>query len=108
MSVCIFSCAENDIKYWIESDKEIDEDIDITNAIPPPDIAVSEEESQDRTNVQSMTRWITVLLTIFQSRFFLTNRTLDWLLKFIVVVFQYFGTYSENLAKVAGELPHSM
>ena len=44
MCVCFLSCAENDIKYWIESDKEIDEDIDITNAIPPPDIAVSEEE----------------------------------------------------------------
>ena len=58
--------------------------------------------------MQISTRWIIALLTIFQSRFFLTNRALDWLLKFIVVVFKYFGNYSENLTEVASELPHSL
>jgi len=57
--------------------------------------------------VQISTRWVIALLTIFQSQFFHTNRTLDWLLKFIVV-FEYYGNYLENLVKLASKLPHSM
>ena len=55
-------CAENDMEFWIENDAEIDEDID---DILLPDISLSEEDSQDRANVQATTRWIIALLTIF-------------------------------------------
>ena len=98
--VCVISYSEENVEYWIESDIEIDEDIDIAYDTPPPDVAVSGEESHDRADVQISTRWIIALLTIFQSRFFLTNRALDWLLKFIVVVFKHFGNYSETLLKL--------
>ena len=52
------------MELWIENDAEIDEDID---DIPPPAIRLSEENCQDRANVQTTTRWIIALLTIFQS-----------------------------------------
>ena len=43
------------MEFWIESDAEIDEDID---DIHPPEISLSEEDSQDRANVQTTTSWI--------------------------------------------------
>jgi len=45
----LFLIQKKNVEYWIESDIEIDEDIDIANDIPSPDIAVSREESHDRT-----------------------------------------------------------
>jgi len=57
--VCVLMCSFLYRKWHciLDINDEIDEDI---NTIPPPDIAVSEEESQDRTNIQS-TRWIIAL-----------------------------------------------
>lgn len=72
---CAFIHAR--VEFWIESDMEIDEDIVVEDtSIPPPDVQDSPENG---------VRWIVTLLSIFQTRFFLTNRALNWLLKFLSV-----------------------
>ena len=97
-----------DVEFWIESDSEIDEDIDIESAnIPPPDVSLiknSEEEAEQNLFV----KWIVTLLSIFQTRFFLTNNTLDWFLKFLGVLLRYLGKYSTKISEIAMKLPQSL
>ena len=60
----------------------------------------------ESTDTPHITRWIITLLTIFQSRSsFLTNSSLDWFLRFIVVLLKYLGKYSPE---IAANLPQSM
>ena len=87
MSVCEYyhfsshcykcSCAfiHAGVEFWIESDMEIDEYIVIEDAsIPPPDV----QDSPENGELSIIVRWIVTLLSIFQTRFFLTNRALNW------------------------------
>lgn len=48
------------------------------------------------------------MLSIFQAKFYLTNRALSWLLKFLFVIFQFLGLYSTKLADLAKVMPHSI
>ena len=67
------------IEYWIESDLDIDEDIrDDTNR---SDITLSDSDASEKTESHSVVKWIVVLLSIFQSRFFVTNRAMSMFLK---------------------------
>ena len=86
------------VEFWIESDMEIDEDIVIEDAsIPPPDV----QESPENGELSIIVRWIVTLLSIFQTRFFLTNRALNWLLKLLSVLLTFLGRYSTKVAEVA-------
>ena len=64
----------DNIEYWMESDSEINEDVNIReiDRVPSPDVPLNDKssytESADTTRI---TRWIITLLAIFQSRFFL-------------------------------------
>ena len=87
---------------------EIDEDVELESAhIPPPDI-VDVPESQEMADIHMLVRWIMTLLAIFQTRFYITDRALKWMLKFLVVLFQFLGRFSEKIAVLASFLPRSM
>ena len=49
---------------------------------PPLDLSTV-AESQQKAELEMIVRWIVTLLSIFQTRFFLTDRALNWLLKFL-------------------------
>ena len=99
-------CAS--IEYWIESDVDIDEDIrDDTNRAPPI-ITLSDSDASEKTESHSVVKWIVVLLSIFQSRFFVTNRAMTWLIKFIGILLTFLGKYSPDVASIASIFPSKM
>lgn len=53
-------------------------------------------------------KWITLLLAVFQTRFFLTNRALNWLLKFFCILFSFLGKYSPVMSEIASLLPQTL
>ena len=99
-------CIDNDVEYWIESDTEINEDVEI-NVIPPQDLPL-QKETTESVSSSNTSKWIITLLTIFQTRFFLTNRAIEWLLNFIVILLQYLSKYSTHLSELAARFPRSM
>ena len=66
------------------------------------------QDSPEKAELSIIIIWITVLLSIFQTRFFLTTRALNWLLKFLSVLLRFLGRYSTKIAKLAVRLPQSM
>lgn len=53
-------------------------------------------------------RWIVMLIAIFQTRFFLTEHWIEWLLKFLSVLLSFLGKYSPKIAEIAVLLPTSL
>ena len=95
------------IEYWIESDVDIDEDIrDDTNRAPP--ITLSDSDASKKLESHSVVKWIVVLLSIFQSRFFVTNRAMTWLIKFFGILLTFLGKYSPDVASIASIFPSKM
>lgn len=73
------------IEHWIETDLEIDEDVNIESfSNAPPDLP--DDDSSDEREINSLLKWIVTLVSIFQTRFFLTDRALTWLLNFLIVL----------------------
>ena len=106
-SLCIY-CFHTDIEYWTESDTEVDEDVEIESEhIPPPDI-LDVQESQERAELHMIVRWIMTLVSVFQTRFYLTDRSLNWLLKFIAVLLAFLGKFSQEIAEIASLIPQSI
>ena len=104
IAVCIYAGVE----FWIESDKEIDEDVEIEGAnIPLPDVSLV-QDSPEKAELSIIVRWIIVLLSIFQTQFFLTNQALSWLLKFLSMLLKFLGRCSKNIAELAVRLPQSI
>ena len=66
------------VEFWIETDVEIDEDVEIESTnVPPPDVSLL-QESPEEAEVNMIEKWIITLLSVSQTRFFLTNRALNW------------------------------
>ena len=96
------------IEFWIETDMEIDEDVDIESAnIPPPDVSLV-QDSPEKAELNIVVKWIITLLSVFQTRFFLTNRALNWLLRFLGVLLSFLGSYSPQIAELATRLPRGI
>ena len=96
------------VEFWVESDVEIDEDVQIEGvSISPPEVPLV-QDSPEKAELSITVRWIVTLLSIFQTRFFLTNRALNWLLKFLVVLLQFLGKYSTKISELSARLPHSL
>ena len=53
-------------------------------------------------------RWIIILLSVFQTQFYLTNRALGWLLNIVFVLLRFLGRYSAAIAELAGRFPRSL
>lgn len=50
-------CIRTGVEYWIESDMEIDEDIQIEEAnVPPPDVSLV-QESPEKAELNIIVRW---------------------------------------------------
>lgn len=81
-------------EFWIESDSDIDEDVVFAN-VAPMDLMDTNEQDEE---LSFIVRWIVLLLAIFQTRFFLTNRAL----------LSFLGKYSPKLAQIAALLPKSL
>lgn len=52
-------------------------------------------------------KWLVILLSIFQTRYFLTNRAMTWLVTFIGVLLKFLGRYSTEVAAIASTFPCS-
>ena len=93
------------VEFWIETDVEIDEDVEIESTnVPPPEVSLL-QESPEEAEVNMIEKWIITLLSVFQTRFFLTNRALNWLLRFLSVLLGFLGRYSPRIAELAIKLP---
>ena len=95
------------IEYWIESDVDIDEDTQLEEcSISPPDLP-PQEVSSDERELNFLLKWIVTLLSTFQTRFFLTDKAITWLLKFLFILFEFLGKYSPKVARLASKIPQS-
>ena len=66
---------------------------------------LSEDNEPENTEHHTVIRWILILLSIFQSRFFVTNQAMAWLTKFIKVLLTFLGKYSPKIAHIAAAFP---
>ena len=63
-----------DVENWVECDIDniIDEDVILEiSDIPPPEVEF--ESEQGTSEGQNTIRWVLVLLSVFQTQFYLTN-----------------------------------
>ena len=60
---------------------------------------------QDFSEVDNAIRRFISLLSVFQTQFYLTNTALFWLLRFLFVVFSFFGRYSAKISEIAHRFP---
>lgn len=87
---------------------EIEEDVQVEGAtVPPPDVCLV-QDSPEKAELNIIVRWIIMLLSVFQTRFFLTNRALNWILRFLRVLLGFLGRYSPKIAELAVRVPQSM
>lgn len=94
------------MELWIESDSDIDDDVSMEHSnIAPQDLRDDEPEKQE---LHVIVKWVVLMLAIFQTRFFLTNRALNWLLKFLGTLLTFLGKYSLKIAEIAKMLPQSV
>lgn len=92
------------IEFCIETDMEIDEDMEIKSAnIPPPEVSLV-QDSPKKAELIIVVKWIITLLSVFQTIFFLTNRALNWLLRFLSILLSFLGSYSPKIAELAARL----
>lgn len=103
----LFKSAGAGIDFWIETDMEIDEDVETESANVPPLEASLVQDSPDleEAEMNIIVKWIITLLSVFQTRFFLTNRTLNWLLRFLSVLLSFLGSCWPKIAELATRLP---
>ena len=101
------SLTISDVEHWIEGDTDIDEDVMVENShIPPPEVEF--DSAPCSTEVDSTIRWIIMLLSVFQTQFYLTNRALGWLLKFISVLLRFLGRFSSKIAEIGLKFPQTL
>lgn len=93
------------MELWIESDSDIDEDVPMEHSNIAPQDLRDEPEQQE---LHVIVKWVVLVLAIFQTRFFLTNRALDWFLRFLGVLLVFLGRYSPKIAEIAKMLPRSL
>ena len=77
----------------------------IDGNIPPSETLLEDDNDAES---HSVVKWIVVLLSIFQTRFFLTNRAVIWLINFIGVLLRFLGKYSREVASIAAKFPRSL
>ena len=89
----------------MESDDEIDSDIytDVSS-IPPQDLQLESGENQD---VRTITKWIVILVSLFQSKYTISNHAISWLLKFLHALLLLLGKFSDTILAIAEAIPLS-
>ena len=85
-------------EYWIESDDEIELDLE-ASSIPPHDIPLDTPETTDQQS-NIIVQWIVLLVSFFQSRFSITDRATTWLLQFLYILLKVLGTFSSKIDSI--------
>ena len=96
-SLLIIEC-----EYWLENDNDIDQDI---SCIPPQDLSLESEDNLPET--RSIVRSIVLLVSLFQSRFVISDAAILWL-RFLSAIMRLLGRFSDNISAIATLLPHSI
>ena len=93
-------------EYWIESDEEIEHDLE-ASSMPPHDIPLDTPETTDQQS-NIIVQWIVLLVSFFQSRFSITDRATTWLLQFLYILLKVLGAFSSKIDSIADTLPRSL
>ncbi len=64
-----------------------------STCISAPNI-LSDDDSSAEEEAHIVIRWVFMLMSIFQSRFFITGRAMTWLVKFIGILLTFALQYS--------------
>ena len=91
-------------EYWIESDGEIEEDIQQPS--PPPLLIDTPERSEDR-EVNAIVWWILTFVYLFQTLHFIPETAISWLIRFISFLMKFMGKYSPRIMQIAKAIPCS-
>ena len=92
----------------MESDDDIDQDLMIdVSSMPPQDIQLDATESSS-SQKRLIVKWIVTLVSVFQSRFSITDRAITWLLKFLYTLLIVMGKFSAEIHSIAMALPRSL
>ena len=103
--VTILSYHYLDIEYWIESDTELDLDL-TSNTISP--LENIDEPGEDQSQYIFIVRWIMFLLAFFQTRFFISDTALGWILQLLSILLKALGKFSDKIVSIAALLPASL
>ena len=93
-------------EYWIESDDEIEHDLE-ASSMPPHAIPLDTSETTDQQS-NMIVQWIVLLVSFFQSRFSIADRATTWLLQFLYILLKVLGTFSSKIDSIADTLPCSL
>ena len=93
------------IEHWIENDDDLDEDLCVNDTVIPPqevgDLIV------DDPQINRLVSWIVVLVAVFQTKFRVTDRAIDWLLRFISAIFKAMAFLSPRVGALSEAIPRS-
>ncbi len=78
-----------------------------STCISAPNI-LSDDDSSAEKEAHIVIRWVFMLMSIFQSRFFITGRAMTWLVKFIGILLTFLGNYSPKIATIALQYSRKM
>ncbi len=82
-----FNLTLSEIEIWEEDDSEIDEDID---TLPPQEVTQEVTlNSQETSDSGILLKWIVFFVMVFQSKFCLSDRALQWVLKLLHLIFNF-------------------
>lgn len=73
--------------------------------VPPQDLPLNYGDNKE---VHIIVEWIVLLVSLFQSRFVISNNAISWLLKFLYAVFRLLGRFSNKISAIAEAIPHSV
>lgn len=97
------------MEYWDERDSDVD--ADFKDDEPPSMPAQLLEDHVDgilSPDDHDIIWWVVAFTCLFQTLHSLSSRAVSWLLKFLSILFFFFGTYSEQAARIACEFPSTL
>lgn len=95
---------------WQESDNEIEDDIqDCVQSEPnAPHIQMDSRHQVLDSEQAAVVWWVVVFTCTLQSLHSLSLRTIEWLLKFLVVLLTFLGRYSGKISEIARAVPSTL
>ena len=101
------SSSEDDLEMWNEScpDSEYESDHDNEKA---PDLPKYPSMNTEKQRSEILSKWFMRFILIFQGKFYLPDKSIDFLLKFLYAFFSVIGNFSPIIKTLVQELPRTL
>ena len=78
------------------------------SSVPPSPAQDDTKASPEHFEVKTVVWWIVAFISLFQTLHVIPDRAVAWLVKFIIILLNYFGRFAPKLQNMAVALPWSL